>query len=73
MLKESEMRPLMSDITSSYINFNERDAMCNYFDPETGAMKSGHFYIDSNLSFSFYAIWEGEPFYNETHFKFVEY
>lgn len=73
MLWESELRPLMNAITGSYINYNERDAQCTYFDPETGTIKSGHFYLDSNLSFSIYAVWNGEPFYNETHFKFVEY
>lgn len=72
-LRESEMRPLMNAITGSYINFNERDAQCTYFDPETGSTKTGHFYIDSNLRFSLYALWDGEPVYNETHFKFVEY
>lgn len=73
MLKESELRPLLNAITGSYINYNERDAQCTYFDPETGSMKSGHFYLDSNFSLSLYALWDGEPFYNETHFKFVEY
>ena len=73
MLKEPEMRQLMNAITSSYINYNERDAQCTYFDPETGQIKSGHFYLDSNLAFSFYAVWDGEIYYNETHFAFVEY
>lgn len=73
MLKENEMRSLMDSITGSYINFNERDAQCKYFDPETGTVKSGHFYLDSNLSFGIYAVWDGEKLYNETHFKFVEY
>lgn len=72
MMKESEMRALMEKILSSYINYSERDAQCSYFDPETGTIKHGHFYIDSNLSFSYYAVW-GEIWYNETHFKFVEY
>lgn len=72
-LRESELRPLMDAIVASYINYNERDAQCEYFDPETGQVKTGHFYIDSNLSFSLYAIWDGENVYNETHFKFVEY
>lgn len=73
MLKESQMRTLMQKIVSSYINFYERDAGCAYFDPETGRMKTGHFYLDSNLSFTLYTICNGEPVYNETHFKFVEY
>ncbi len=73
MLKESKMRPLVDSIVSNYINYNERDAQCTYFDPETGTTKTGHFYIDSNLSFSVFAVWDGEIVYNEQHFKFVEY
>lgn len=73
VMKESEMRPLMQSLVNSYINYNERDAQCTYFDPETGTIKSGHFYLDSNLSFSYYSTAFGEIMYNETHFKFVEY
>lgn len=76
MIHENQMAELMNAIHSSYINYYERDAMCTYFDPETNSMKSGHFYIDSNLKFSLYAVWDeahGGKLYNETHFKFVEY
>lgn len=73
MLKESEMRLLMNSIVSNYLNYNERDAQCQYFDTETGQIKEGHFYLDSNLAFSIFAFWNGEPVYKETHFKFVEY
>lgn len=48
-LNEEEMSSLMSAVRESYINYNERDADCSYFDPETGEMKTGHFYLDSNL------------------------
>lgn len=72
-IREPEMRELMNAIKGSYINYSERDAMCTYFDPENGVMKTGHFYIDSNLKFEYYAVWTGEIFYKETHFKFVEY
>lgn len=70
---EPEMRSLMDSIVANYINYNERDANCTYFDPETGTMKTGHFYMDSNLAFNLYAVWNGIPFYKETTFKFVEY
>lgn len=72
-MREGEMRGLLDSMTSSYINYNERDAQCSYFDPETGTMKSGHFYLDSNLSFGYYGVFDGEIQYSETHFKFVEY
>lgn len=75
MLTESEMSSLLSAIRSAYINNNERDANCTYFDPETGNWnKTGHFYLDSNFKVSLYALWESTGvLYNETHFKFVEY
>lgn len=73
VMHEPEMQALMSSIRGSYINYAERDANCNYYDPESGSTKSGHFYIDSNLSFSIKQVWDGVIFYDETHFKFVEY
>lgn len=75
MLKEKEMSDLLTAMRNAYINQNERDAFCTYFDPETGNWnKSGHFYLDSNFKVSLYALWERDGVvYNETHFKFVEY
>lgn len=72
-LYEEEMRSLMDSIAANYINYKERDANCTYYDPETGAMKTGHFYIDSNLTFNLHAIWNGKKLFKETTFKFVEY
>lgn len=72
-LNEEEMSSLMSAVRESYINYNERDADCSYFDPETGEMKTGHFYLDSNLKFTIVHVRNGKKVYGETHFKFVEY
>lgn len=73
ILDEEDMRVLMHAIVLNYINFNERDAECTYYDPETGQMKTGHFYLDSNLKFGLLRIENGRKIYKETHFKFVEY
>ena len=77
VLKEKEMSALLSALRNAYINPNERDAYCTYFDPETGDWnKTGHFYLDSNFKVSLYALWDKTNdgvFYKETHFKFVEY
>ncbi len=72
-MREDEMRPLIDAMVGSYINFNERDAICTYYDFETGTMKTGHFYLDSNWKLSLYGLWNGVPYYNEVPFKFVEY
>ena len=68
---------LINNLKSQYINYNERDAQCSYFDPETNQTKTGHFYLDSNWKVSVYASWKISDqdmiLYNPVHFKFVEY
>lgn len=68
-----EFDRMIAGMTASYINFNERDAMCSYYDFETRTQKTGHFYLDSN--WKTHVIWRrGDRFlYGETHFAFVEY
>lgn len=56
-----------------YINEYERDAMCSYYDPETGTTKTGHFYLDSNFKVSIKQVWGNMILYDACHFKFVEY
>lgn len=70
---DHKMQPLLSSLSSQYLNYNERDAICSYFDPESGAMKSGHFYLDSNFKVSIKQVWGGKKLYDACHFKFVEY
>lgn len=70
----SEMfEPLISAMVASYINFNERDAMCEYYDPETRQAKTGHFYLDSNWKPNIMRKIGDRIFYGETNFSFVEY
>lgn len=75
MLNEQQMSDLLTGMRDAYINPNERDAQCTYFDPETNTWnKTGHFYLDSNFKVTLYALWErGGVIYKDTHFKFVEY
>lgn len=72
-MHEYEHDEMMKKIVKSYLNYNERDAICDYYDPETCQYKTGHFYIDSNLQFTIYGTYHDEITYNEFTFKFVEY
>lgn len=70
---DKDMQPLLSALSGSYQNYNERDAIASYFDPESGGMKSGHFYLDANFKASIKQVWGGRILYDSCHFKFVEY
>lgn len=72
-LYESEMNGLMAGLKSNYINYNERDANCTYYDPENNNFRSGHMYLDSNLQFGIHDIINGEKIYEPVKFSFVEY
>lgn len=65
--------PMVAAMVSNYINYNERDAICEYYDFETRTQKTGHFYLDSN--WKTHIIWRQDDrlLYGETHFAFVEY
>ena len=69
-----EYKQMISAMTSSYINYNERDAICEYYDFENLKMTTGHFYLDSN--WKLHLKWRPEDeklMVDEIHFKFVEY
>lgn len=70
---DRDMHPLLSSLKNQYINWDERDAECSYYDPESGTTKSGHFYLDSNFQVSIKQVWGGHKLYDSCHFKFVEY
>ncbi len=71
----AKMRGIMAGITANYINPKERDANCTYYDDESGAMKTGHFYLDPSLEFNRIEVdANGVPTkYGETKFTFIEY
>lgn len=50
-MNASEMRAIMSGITSNYIDRGKRNANCRYYDDEYGVFKSGEFYLDQSLEF----------------------
>lgn len=70
---QAEHEEMMNAITSNYINSNERDANCTYYDPETCSYKTGHFYLDSNVGFKVYGTYNNEIKFNESEMAFVEY
>lgn len=72
-MKESDMDYIMSNIVQNYMNPNERNALCTYFDPETRTYKTGVFYLDPSLQFRICSITNGILNYGETQFTFIEY
>lgn len=68
------MAEIMSGITSNYTSYGERDATCQYYDPESQSMKSGHFYLDPSLNFKIKRINNsGVERYGEMTWLFIEY
>lgn len=70
---DNKYNAMMSSLTGSYINSNERDANCTYWDTENLTTKTGHFYLDSNYQASIKQQWGNKILYDSCHFKFVEY
>ncbi len=46
-----EMDAIMAGIVRNYANYNDRNAICTYYDNENGTYKSGEFYLDQSLEF----------------------
>lgn len=72
-LYESEMDEITQGIESNYIDWLQRDAMCSYYDTEKRCYKTGHFYLDSNMSWSPGGTAGDEMIYKPCKFSFVEY
>lgn len=74
IMREADMETLMSNIRSNYISYEEKNANCEYWDPENGIYKSGILYIDANTEWTIYsAALGGGLMYNSTRFAFIEY
>lgn len=69
----SEMDEICKGIVSNYLNSSERDAMCEYYDTENRCYKTGHFYLDSNMTWNLGGTVGGEMVYKPCKFSFVEY
>lgn len=66
----AEMESIMQNIQANYLNYLERDAMCEYYDTETRTYKTGHFYLDPSVSF---VVKEFGVKYAEMSWIFIEY
>lgn len=70
------MRTVMQGLVANYINYNERNAICTYFDYENWTEKTGEFYLDPNLTVNVLSAnpvtKEAEEF-GETSMTFTEY
>lgn len=70
----AEMDVITSGIASNYINYNERDANCRYYDPESRSYKTGHFYLDPSVQFRIKKVTDsGVDKYGEMSWTFIEY
>lgn len=71
-LHEEDMDELMKNIRSQYKNYNEKSAICTYYDPENGIYKSGEFYMP-DFKFHIYSIANGAIIYRPLRLAFIEY
>lgn len=70
----AEMDVITSGIAANYINYNERDANCRYYDPESRSYKTGHFYLDPSVQFRIKKVTDsGVDKYGEMTWTFIEY
>lgn len=69
-----EMRSIMRNITSNYIDSGKRNANCTYYDDEYGTYKTGEFYLDQSLEFPRKKVAaDGTPLeYGEMQWLFIE-
>lgn len=70
-----KFRFVMDGIRNNYINPKERDLNCTYYDDETGAFKTGHFYLDPSFEVNRKQVDKnGIPVkYGEITWLFIEY
>lgn len=64
------MEFIMQNMGKNYINFLERDAICEYYDVETRTYKTGHFYLDPRVTFT---VKQFCVEYGEMTWTFIEY
>ena len=71
-LHEIDMDNLMRNIRSQYKNYNEKNATCTYYDPETGIYKTGEFYMP-DFKFQIYSVSNGWITYRPLRIALIEY
>ena len=70
-----DMDAITSNLSANYINPNETDANCTYYDPRIGNYKTGHFYLDPSVKFRIKKVDKNGSNidYNEMQWIFIEY
>ncbi len=74
-MSSAAMADILANLNQNYINTNETDANCNYYNPRTGEYKTGHFYLDPSVKFRIKKVDKlGKKIeYGEVQWIFVEY
>ncbi len=74
-MPEKAMDSILSNLEANYINPNETDANCTYFNPRKRGYASGHFYLDPSVKLRIKKVDDdGKSIqYNETQWTFIEY
>lgn len=75
-MSKTEMDSIMEGITSNYINENERNAQCTYYNDEKRVNMTGKFYMDPSIKFRKKQVNKqtGEvEKYGEMTWNFIEY
>ena len=69
------MADILSNLQRNYINQNETDANCNYYNPRTGDYKTGHFYLDPSVQFRIKKVDKNgtKINYGSMQWTFIEY
>jgi hypothetical protein len=69
-LSDDDFKSILNNLRSNYRNYNERDANCEYYDPENNRTSTGHFYLESSQPYTLKTKGKRWP---ATTFTFVEY
>lgn len=66
----AEMNTIIQGLTSNYISWSDRDAMCTYWDTERLTYSTGHIYLESSQPIKIKTFNKRYP---SITFTFVEY
>lgn len=74
-MPEKAMRTILASLDKNYINRNETDANCVYYNPRKNSYSTGHFYLDPSVKFRIKKVDdEGKKInYGEMQWIFIEY
>lgn len=73
-MPEADMDAILTALEGNYINADETDAECTYFNPRKRSYSTGHFYLDPSVQFRIRKVDGGQKIeYGETQWVFIEY